>query len=352
MDYYAVLGVRPGAPRAEIESAYERLAQEYQPDLNAEPLFPERLHELDQAFDLLDDPVRRAEYDLTHNITAVVPTDEPTMARSSRTIPLAPLGLITAGVVAVGAAVVVLLAVLLDDDPQSIVTLASGLSYQDIKQGDGDPPRPGNYVVLHYRGTLLDGTVFDESYDVPEEPFFFELGTPQVLPSLQEGVSTMRAGGKRLLTIPPQSATGDPHLPAIPPDVQTTMEVELLEIVRTGEEITLPNGLKYVDIEPGFGPFPRDGQRVSVHYTGTFEDGRVFDQTVDPDKPTAAPYEFILGSDSEIRGFDDGIRSMRVGTLRKLIIPPALAYGEEGFGTKVPPNATLIFEVKLVGIVQ
>ncbi len=109
--------------------------------------------------------------------------------------------------------------------------------------------------------------------------------------------------------------------------------------------VTLPDGLKYVDLKVGTGPLPTAGQTVRVHYVGTLLDGTKFDSSRD----RGQPFEFPLGEGRVIPGWDEGVKTMRVGGRRKLIVPPALAYGDQGAGDKIPPNATLIFDIELLG---
>ena len=114
---------------------------------------------------------------------------------------------------------------------------------------------------------------------------------------------------------------------------------------KTGQEVTTATGLKYVDEVVGTGEKPRLGKTVVVDYTGTFPDGTKFDSSADHGQP----YEFRLGTGTVIAGWDEGILSMRVGGKRKLIVPPDLGYGAQGKG-RIPPNATLIFEIELLGV--
>jgi FKBP-type peptidyl-prolyl cis-trans isomerase len=113
----------------------------------------------------------------------------------------------------------------------------------------------------------------------------------------------------------------------------------------TEKTITTPSGLKYVDIKEGDGAVPQIGQTVVVHYTGTLEDGTKFDSSRD-----RGPFQFKLGVGQVIKGWDEGVASMKVGGRRKLIIPADLGYGSRGAGGVIPPNATLIFDVELLKI--
>lgn len=114
----------------------------------------------------------------------------------------------------------------------------------------------------------------------------------------------------------------------------------------TGDGVKTESGLQYWDIKAGTGQVANDGDRVKVHYTGWFTNGKKFDSTVDANQP----YSFNLGKGEVIKGWDEGIAGMKVGGKRQLRIPPELAYGDAGFKTIVPPNATLIFDVQLLAV--
>lgn len=115
------------------------------------------------------------------------------------------------------------------------------------------------------------------------------------------------------------------------------------------KELTTASGLKYVDLVVGDGALAEDGMTVAVHYTGWLTDGTKFDSSRDRGD---RPFTFQLGAGQVIRGWDEGVRGMRVGGKRKLTIPPDLGYGERGAGGVIPANATLDFEVEFMGVVR
>ena len=114
--------------------------------------------------------------------------------------------------------------------------------------------------------------------------------------------------------------------------------------------MTTPSGLKITDSQAGTGATPRTGQTCVMHYTGwLYQDGKKgakFDSSVD----RGQPFEFPIGTGRVIKGWDEGVASMKVGGKRTLIIPPELGYGARGAGGVIPPNATLLFEVELLGV--
>lgn len=109
----------------------------------------------------------------------------------------------------------------------------------------------------------------------------------------------------------------------------------------------LENGLLIEDIVVGDGNEAKDHNKVVVNYTGTLENGSIFDSSL---KPGRDPFTFTLGVGSVIKGWDQGVKGMKVGGKRKLVIPPELGYGDKGAGNVIPPNTTLYFEVELLEV--
>jgi FKBP-type peptidyl-prolyl cis-trans isomerase len=110
--------------------------------------------------------------------------------------------------------------------------------------------------------------------------------------------------------------------------------------------VTTKSGLKYKELRVGNGAEAKAGNTVSVHYTGTFTDGKKFDSSLDRKEP----FPFKLGAGMVIKGWDEGVAGMKVGGKRKLMVPYKLAYGERGFGDTIPPKTDLVFEVELLEV--
>lgn len=124
-----------------------------------------------------------------------------------------------------------------------------------------------------------------------------------------------------------------------------TMKIEPAPPTAKGETRTTAAGIKYETVKEGTGPEAKVGQKVRVHYTGTLDDGTKFDSSRD----RGEPFSFTIGKHEVILGWDEGVPGMKVGEQRKLTIPPAAGYGASGQG-KVPANATLHFDIELMGV--
>lgn len=251
-------------------------------------------------------------------------------------------------------------------DSATLTRSASGLAYVDLIPGNGPQPSPGDLIFVYHTGWLANGDRFESS--MVEEggatTFGFVLGQDTVIKGWNEGIETMRLGGKRMLIVPPALAYGaEGEAPSIPPDATLTYEITLADIQRVPSNIslpatdkptevdpkkltTLPTGLRYADLETGQGAQPEAGSQLVVHYTGWIEGGERFHTSLERSKPTV----FELGADHILDGWNIGLADMRIGGKRLLIIPPELGYGKEGLLPAIPPDATLIFEVTLLGV--
>lgn len=236
-------------------------------------------------------------------------------------------------------------------------TTPSGLQIIEVTEGEGTLPRPGDLLSVLYTAWYVDGEQFD-SYQDRSAPYKFRLGKKQILPGFDEGVATMRVGGKRILILPPELAFGSEERPGtVPANAWVRLEVEVVDIEpgpqppvpwnEAGLEIVVTGtGLQYIDFVVGEGASPTPESKVTVHYSGFFDDGTAFDSTYF----SGIPITFSLSEGELIPGWLQGLMSMRVGGSRKLIIPPFLGYGETGYRDKIPPNATLIYDIELLAV--
>ncbi|MDY6805520.1 MAG: FKBP-type peptidyl-prolyl cis-trans isomerase [Cyanobacteriota bacterium] len=158
-------------------------------------------------------------------------------------------------------------------------------------------------------------------------------------------VAQITGSGKEAIANQPPRPESQP-LVATAANTTTIAENIMSEANENENIVTTDSGLKYVEITEGDGASPSKGQTVTVHYTGTLENGTKFDSSRDRNRP----FQFKIGVGQVIQGWDEGVGTMKVGGRRKLIIPSELGYGSRGAGGVIPPNATLIFDVELLGI--
>jgi FKBP-type peptidyl-prolyl cis-trans isomerase len=223
--------------------------------------------------------------------------------------------------------------------PQEIMP---GLAFVDSVIGQGAEVQADDFVLVHYTGWLfVDGEKteqFDSSVD-RGEPIGFPLGRSFVIQGWDKGLPGMKVGGKRTLTIEPDlgyGAQGRP--PVIPPDATLVFDVEIVDLPKVDVEI----------LTEGTGEAVEAGDNISVDYTGWVWENGAKGEQFDSSSNAGRPYNFTLGARMVIPGWDLGLDGMKVGTKARLIIPPVLAYGKRGSGPKIPPDATLCFEVELV----
>ncbi len=151
----------------------------------------------------------------------------------------------------------------------------------------------------------------------------------------------------QIMAQPPEVLADPAEAPTPTPMVATanpTAEGPQIAMTADTDYITTPSGLQYRDIQEGTGETPSKGQLASVHYTGTLMNGKKFDSSRD----RGEPFTFPVGAGRVIKGWDEGVSTMKVGGQRELIIPADLAYGSRGVPGVIPPNATLKFDVELL----
>jgi peptidylprolyl isomerase len=238
------------------------------------------------------------------------------------------------------------------------IKLPSGLQYVVTQQGTGAKPQQGEQIKVHYKGTLLDGKQFDSSYD-RGQPFAFTLGVGGVIRGWDEGLALLNMGSKATLLVPSHLAYGKRGAgEAIPANAILRFDVELIETpsekkviedyakANKLQTLTTASGLQYAITFQGKGALPAKGQTVVVHYRGSLLNGQEFDSSYSRNQP----FEFTLGVGQVIKGWDEGIALMKVGTRATLLIPSALGYGSRGAGANIPPDSVLRFDVELINV--
>jgi FKBP-type peptidyl-prolyl cis-trans isomerase FkpA len=259
---------------------------------------------------------------------------------------------------------------------------ASGLYYTISKKGTGPLATAGQVLSVNYTGTLLNGKAFDSNVDTSfkhPEPFKVPIGKGNVIKGWDEGFLLFNKGTKAVLYIPSTLAYGSQdRSPQIPANSILIFEVELLDIedapaapvqvdpaqqaivddkllqdyfAKNGIKATkTPSGLYYAISQKGLGPNAAPGKKVTMNYTGKTMDGKVFDSNTDPKFNHVSPFSFTLGVGQVIKGWDEGVQLLQLGSRGSFYIPSGLGYGPSGTGGAIPPNAVLIFDVEVVGI--
>lgn len=265
---------------------------------------------------------------------------------------------------------VVLISMLSFGCSNDVVTTKTGLRYIDEKNGQGKAAEMGDMVTLHLsiwivkdssnlfgdwskdstKTTFLVGTSKETN-----QPVKIMLGSGQFIKGSDEGIAGMKPGGVRTIVIPSKLAYGPTGAGPVPPNTDIRLQIELLDAkvvpavkpwdYDSTKIQTTASGLKYVILQEGTGVLPDSNDIVVVHYSGFFLDGRKFDSSVERGEPLTVP----LGQRRVIPGWEEGLSLLKKGTKAKLIVPPALAYGDRGMGA-IPPGSTLIFDIEVIDI--
>jgi FKBP-type peptidyl-prolyl cis-trans isomerase len=277
---------------------------------------------------------------------------------------------------------VVILQKYIFDNKITVAPTESGVYIIPSQMGDGIKIDTGCLVKLHMKVATIDGKQIFSSFERPE-PLKFQFGTRFDIPGIVEAINTMKKGEKARVIIPSKMAFGEKGRSTIvPPYTTLVYDVEIMDVLSKAEsekilaaekqaeaekkgavmkdetvliekylsdnKITTkpnPSGLYYIETAKGTGTQAVAGKRVSVHYTGTLLNGQKFDSSRDRNQP----FEFNLGGNEVIKGWDEGIALMKQGGKAILIIPSKLGYGDREMGS-IPAYSTLVFDVELIEV--
>ncbi len=255
------------------------------------------------------------------------------------------------------------------DAPEEFTTTESGLKYRIRRKSDKPKPTMDKNALVHYRGWLDDGTIFDTTYGTGGAPTTLDLS--HTVPGWSEGLQLIGEGGMIELEVPAKLGYGElGSPPQVPPNANLHFLVELISISDPPTPPDMPNyesnagglepgkadadapeeytttdsGLKYRIRRKSDGAKPTPAKTVVVHYRGWLDNGKVFDSSYSRKEPA----EFQLGG--VIRGWTEGLQLIGVGGMIDLEIPSDLGYGPSGSPPSIPPNSTLHFTVELLQI--
>jgi len=215
------------------------------------------------------------------------------------------------------------------------------IEYIEIEEGTGEQPAVGDFVYVHYTGTLEDGTQFDSSEG--GDPLPFILGQGQVIPGWDQGIALMKEGGKAQLIIPPELGYGPAGNGAnIPPNATLIFDVELVDVVTPPDPLEVAeedytvtdSNLNYYEIEEGSGERYQPGDSVIFHYRLWLDNGTLVGSSIEQRQP---PVQLTLGDGSIPPGLEEGILLMRPGGKAQMILPPEAGFGE-----------VVIFEIEMI----
>ncbi len=228
----------------------------------------------------------------------------------------------------------------------------SGLEYKITKEGSGKFAKPGDRIWLQYIGWLQNDSIFASSEQTGTIDIY--LGQGQVTEGWEEGLKLVREGGNILLKIPPKLGYGSKKVNGIPANSTLYFEIAVLQInnsepiqpfnIQNRQIVRLDNGLKFIKVTNGKGNNAKNGDNAFIHYTGYVNDTIIFDSSI---KRTNG-VRVTVGAGQINKGLDMALLLMNEGSKMRIIIPPHLAYANEGKGTRVKPGATITMDIELL----
>ena len=241
-------------------------------------------------------------------------------------------------------------------DSKKAVTTSSGLEYEVVAPGKGEPYGKADTPAFHYTFWNTKGEFLGSSL-LGGQPLQVRANSPRQFAFFKElcGLG-LKEGSEIVCKVPPQILFGErPNGPKCPPNSVTIwrMKVESIKralplpefVLPSGDDVvTTASGLKYQVLEPGEGQSPKASDVVTVHYAGWLTDGKLFDASFTRGDPTTFPLNRV------IKGWTEGLQLMKPGAVYRFLIPADLAYGERGSPPAVPPNAPLVFHVELISV--
>jgi peptidylprolyl isomerase len=241
-------------------------------------------------------------------------------------------------------------------DGKDTIETKTGLKYIIIDEGYGKYPRVNEIITVDYTGFLSTGKIFDSSVK-KKKPFKFIFGQDEVLDAWEVGLKNIKEGGIIKLIIPSELAYGESGFKNIvPPNEELIFDINLIEVKpeiiikpyhTDGKEvIKTKSGLEITIIENGEGVYPDTNNIVTIHYTGYFKNGEIFDSSVKRDEPIRFP----LGIGAVISGLEETLFQINVGTKARIFVPYKIGYGKKGNPPSIPKKADLIFDIELIDV--
>jgi peptidylprolyl isomerase len=251
-----------------------------------------------------------------------------------------------------------------------VITLKSGVRYADDTVGTGTQAKLGDLIAVRLTGWILkDSTdIFNDwskdstkmknifaSTKMRPTPLKILLNGESFIKGSDEGIAGMKVGGTRTIVLPATKPNAHAEMDAMPPHPALKLQIKLISTkvpviakpwdVDTTKMQKTKDGLRYVIVQQGAGPDAVDGNIVSVNYSGYLMNGEKFVSSFD----TEEPFDFKVGLHSVLPGWEEGIKLLNKGSKIRLIMPPALAFGDRMVG-KIPPNSTVMFDIEVLDI--